>query len=533
MEGVRMHLTMWPARLLVARMKMPLPDCAYAFLEIFLQTKPERFFSLTRTTDEISFIMDEETLALFPEGALEVVEPTTSSPSTLTSNMPLPASYCDEHLRLTPLDQLNKYEEEAMTSTTKTGEETTTTTAGGGASSASSSAETVSVALEEHSSSEEERQQQEEEPKWFLGGEQEEEPDWALGGAASEEELSLTSSSSASSPYSRPEGWPLPSPDERRRFMRSRSSSASSSASSYSEGQSVMQQLSLAAVGREGSAEGEGESLSARAEGSVGGTDMDSPHHRRSPYSPRYQYWRALQLSEGSLDSCVATGVVESLALALANKGISIFYLSTYETDWTLVPEERIHEAIDSLKETFTIMTEGLDQLELSVLRSRRARGRSSGEAPCKSKPPKRLALPNERLHLCTPVEEAKDSIGHLLLKELFWPCSGKTFFSYTAIEDEYSLILEDSVYQNFSPNSLTTPGDDCWRLIKVADGPLGFIETGIVASLVAPISRANVSLFYISTFLTDHVLVDEPNFSKAVSALQQEKDKFIVPNLS
>jgi len=58
-----------------------------------------------------------------------------------------------------------------------------------------------------------------------------------------------------------------------------------------------------------------------------------------------------------------STGVVHALSDPLAKAGISIFYMSTSETDFTLVPEERIYDAIDCLEEEFTIMTEGLEEL--------------------------------------------------------------------------------------------------------------------------------------------------------------------------
>jgi hypothetical protein len=59
------------------------------------------------------------------------------------------------------------------------------------------------------------------------------------------------------------------------------------------------------------------------------------------------------------------------------------------------------------------------------------------------------------------------------------------------------------------------------WELIKVDDGPLGFSETGIVCSLAE--SLTDVSLFYVSTFFTDYVLVEASNIEKAVTILRQE----------
>jgi hypothetical protein len=43
-------------------------------------------------------------------------------------------------------------------------------------------------------------------------------------------------------------------------------------------------------------------------------------------------------------------GVLAGIASPLAEAGISIFAVSTYDTDYTLIPEDRLPEAIDALE---------------------------------------------------------------------------------------------------------------------------------------------------------------------------------------
>jgi hypothetical protein len=43
-------------------------------------------------------------------------------------------------------------------------------------------------------------------------------------------------------------------------------------------------------------------------------------------------------------------GILAGIAGPLAEAGISIFSVSTFDTDYTLVPEARLHEAIDALQ---------------------------------------------------------------------------------------------------------------------------------------------------------------------------------------
>jgi len=57
------------------------------------------------------------------------------------------------------------------------------------------------------------------------------------------------------------------------------------------------------------------------------------------------------------------------------------------------------------------------------------------------------------------------------------------------------------------------------WRAFKVK-GTLGFIMTGIVSALSAPLAKAGISILYISTYETDYILVEEKNLAKAKKAL-------------
>ena len=57
------------------------------------------------------------------------------------------------------------------------------------------------------------------------------------------------------------------------------------------------------------------------------------------------------------------------------------------------------------------------------------------------------------------------------------------------------------------------------WACFKVV-GPLDFGEIGVVASLAAPLAEAGVSIFVVSTFDTDYLLVKSAKRNQAVAAL-------------
>lgn len=53
------------------------------------------------------------------------------------------------------------------------------------------------------------------------------------------------------------------------------------------------------------------------------------------------------------------------------------------------------------------------------------------------------------------------------------------------------------------------------FRALAVA-GTIDFVVTGVVASLAAPLARAGISIFGISTYDTDHILVREDRLDDA-----------------
>lgn len=89
------------------------------------------------------------------------------------------------------------------------------------------------------------------------------------------------------------------------------------------------------------------------------------------------------------------------------------------------------------------------------------------------------------------------------------------SFCSITRTPNELSVICS----QDKIPAGVIMEKD--WRALKV-EGPLGFILTGIVASLAKPLADAEISIFYISTFETDYLLVEDRNLEKTKEILSR-----------
>jgi hypothetical protein len=93
------------------------------------------------------------------------------------------------------------------------------------------------------------------------------------------------------------------------------------------------------------------------------------------------------------------------------------------------------------------------------------------------------------------------------------WATQGQ-FFSITRTSDELSVIVET----DFVPEKLRT--EVSWRALKV-HGPFNLSEVGVLAALVAPLAAAGVSVFTISTFDTDYLLVQRTQWREAVAGLR------------
>lgn len=92
------------------------------------------------------------------------------------------------------------------------------------------------------------------------------------------------------------------------------------------------------------------------------------------------------------------------------------------------------------------------------------------------------------------------------------WAMAG-SFRSISWTAEETSIVCEESVV----PTEVNA--ERGWRCLMI-EGPLDFSLTGVLAGIAAPLASANISLFAISTFDTDYVLIKDVSFPEAKSAL-------------
>ena len=88
-------------------------------------------------------------------------------------------------------------------------------------------------------------------------------------------------------------------------------------------------------------------------------------------------------------------------------------------------------------------------------------------------------------------------------------------FFSLTRTADELSVVCAEDA----APEGVRC--ESGWRMLQVA-GPLEFSLTGVLAGIASPLAEAAVSIFAISTFDTDYVLVKDEQLARAMGALRR-----------
>lgn len=91
------------------------------------------------------------------------------------------------------------------------------------------------------------------------------------------------------------------------------------------------------------------------------------------------------------------------------------------------------------------------------------------------------------------------------------WPASG--FISITRTPDELSVVCDESAV----PDDVVA--ERGWRALQL-EGPIPFEVTGVAASLTAPLAANGISLFLISTYDTDWLLVKDAVLDRAIAAL-------------
>lgn len=94
------------------------------------------------------------------------------------------------------------------------------------------------------------------------------------------------------------------------------------------------------------------------------------------------------------------------------------------------------------------------------------------------------------------------------------WAANANGFVSITRTTEELSIVCREGL----APADMKQEAG--WRAFKI-EGPLDFGLTGILASVLDPLAQAKISIFAISTYHTDYILVKADKVEAATAALR------------
>ena len=87
------------------------------------------------------------------------------------------------------------------------------------------------------------------------------------------------------------------------------------------------------------------------------------------------------------------------------------------------------------------------------------------------------------------------------------------SFCSITRTKDELSIVCP----QDKIPGGVLAEKD--WRAFKLEGAP-DLFSVGVIASLSQPLAEVGISIFNVSTYETNYILVEEKNLAKAIAVL-------------
>ncbi|KAG2233912.1 hypothetical protein INT48_004400 [Thamnidium elegans] len=245
--------------------------------------------------------------------------------------------------------------------------------------------------------------------------------------------------------------------------------------------------------------------------------------------------FRVLQVDdEGGQDTSGKR--ISDLSGPLASGKFSIFYMSTYQTDFVLIKERRLRQAVQLLQQhEFEFDQESIHQY-------------LGGSPPLsdqmlfKSIEKDTSALIEEDFEKSVLSDELqcvglnphyRSDWAMTVLKILSYPDLISTdyrhddtrFLSYTASSDGISLLANQAILDLFEPDAVfRDEGSQTYRVIQVNLAGSNLDRCGIVYSISHPLAaEADINLLYLSTFTSANVLVPSDDLGRAEEILADD----------
>ncbi|KAM6931308.1 cytosolic arginine sensor for mTORC1 subunit 1 [Xenentodon cancila] len=232
------------------------------------------------------------------------------------------------------------------------------------------------------------------------------------------------------------------------------------------------------------------------------------------------------------------TKIAKSVIAPLAQQHVSVFMLSTYQTDFILVREKDLSIVVSTLEEEFSIYKEVAGE-SVPVCGQDVSNGlqKNGKEAIQPTLHP--VLIPQNQFCVMSLDPDTLPSIATTLIDVIFYSSCPKEdiqssagqdldcikFFSFSLIDGYISLVMDTKAQRQFPADLLfTSSSGELWRMVRIGGQPLGFDECGIVAQISQPLADSDISAYYISTFSFDHALVPEEDIVSVTDMLQHRR---------
>jgi hypothetical protein len=242
--------------------------------------------------------------------------------------------------------------------------------------------------------------------------------------------------------------------------------------------------------------------------------------------------WAVIKLKYGGWCATLqCTGLVSKLSHCLSAKGLSIFYISAWDSDYVLVHEEHASEALQHL----TLAARSFS----GERRPSRRAALASGTCECDEEPSlasasaefqqRRVTLWGHSVGICGCDSKRLPDISIAAIRALFLslprhplPFLRAFVRSCDKHGDSISLLMPLEAAEYLPDDLREQIASVSWDVASVDEGALGFDSVGIVAATAGVLDRAGVPILYLSTWNTDYVLLLSSKREAAEAALNR-----------
>uniref|UniRef100_A0A8C1HB40 Cytosolic arginine sensor for mTORC1 subunit 1 n=1 Tax=Cyprinus carpio carpio TaxID=630221 RepID=A0A8C1HB40_CYPCA len=181
------------------------------------------------------------------------------------------------------------------------------------------------------------------------------------------------------------------------------------------------------------------------------------------------------------------TKIAKSVIAPLAEQHVSVFMLSTYQTDFILVREKDLSVVVETLVEEFNIFREeGGESVPVHSQDACNGLQRNGREVPHATVHP--VLIPENQFCVMSLDPDTLPAIATTLIDVLFYSNSPKEgasvdqdmkcikFFSFSLIDGYVSLVMDTEAQRQFPADLLfTSSSGELWRMARIGGQPLGF----------------------------------------------------------